>query len=725
MILRVALPVPLAQTFDYLAPIDAEPRQIKPGIRLKVPFGRSSRIGILLEIDSTSGLAPGRLKHAAAVLDDEPILGPRELSMIRWASGYYHCPIGEAAATALPGYLRQGNPAEIKRPPRWRLTASAAAPAPRAPRQAALMAYLSTCPDGADADSLNRNVSNWRGAMGALISKGWAEQMASAQAAVAVPAPAELRLNAEQQNAVDTILAAIGGFRTFLLDGVTGSGKTEVYLRVIEQVVGNRRQVLVLIPEIGLTKQTIARFRARFDLPLAILHSGRNAQERSNAWLQARAGTARFVIGTRSAVWTPLPELGLIIVDEEHDLSYKQQDGFRYSARDVAIRRAQQTDVPIVLGTATPSLESLYNVTKQRYVCLRLPERAGAAKPPTMQLLDLRSHQQTTGLSAALLARIEAELKQNRQILVFINRRGYAPLVLCHGCGWTAECSDCDAHMTYHQSTRRLCCHHCGGERPLPALCPVCHGKQIVQRGYGTQRIVETLTNLHPTAKILRIDRDTTRAKGAIDTLLEQIDQGNADILVGTQMLSKGHHFPRVSLVAIIDADHRLFSVDFRAPERLAQLIVQVAGRAGRADVPGTVLIQTHHPRHPLLCTLLERGYHQFCRNALSERKAAGLPPFAAMAVLRADSLYPERSKQFLQLARSEGESCGGAVAIYGPIAAPMERRATRYRAQLLIHARRRAALQQMLERWLPRVYALPGRSELRVSLDVDPQETL
>lgn len=676
-----------------------------------------------------SPIAENRLRPALSLLDDNPLLPSDVLALADWASRYYHHPIGEVVAALLPVGLRQGGSSAAPPPDAWRITDKGRstdyqALIRRAPRQAALFAKLADADQPLDALALAELSGDWRADMRALVEKGLAERCAPNTSPWTPSAPPEL--NPAQQSAVAAIGDALGSSGTFLLDGVTGSGKTEVYLAAIEQVLSQDRQVLVLVPEIGLTPQLISRFQQRLGDRLAVLHSGLADGERTRAWLAARSGKASVIIGTRSALFTPMPRPGLIIVDEEHDLSLKQQDGFRYHARDLAVVRAHQAGIPLVLGSATPSLESLHNVSQGRYQRLSLPARAGNAAPPTMHLLDLRGQHLEAGLSQPLIQRMRNHLDAEGQVLLFLNRRGYAPVLLCHDCGWVAECSRCDSRLTWHQHAGRLRCHHCGYERPVDTACGDCEGTSIKPIGQGTERLESTLQDLFPGVSLARIDRDSTRRKGAMEALLERARSGDARILLGTQMLAKGHHLPDVTLVGILDCDQGLFGADFRAPERLAQLVVQVAGRAGRAERNGEVLLQTHHPEHPLLVTLLRQGYGVFARNALMERQQSCLPPFSHLALLRAEATQQEAPHLFLEQARSLGEekSVTG-VMLMGPVPAPMERRAGRYRAQLLLQSADRGALQRLLGRIAPELYNLPGARKVRWSLDVDAQETL
>lgn len=725
VILRVAVPSPLRRWFDYLPPDDIDPTTLRPGIRLRVPFGRRSRVGVLCEIRTDSPLEPERLRPALTVLDREPLLPAAELELLLWAQRYYHHPPGEVLSTALPVLLRQGEAAEIRREPVWQLTdagrtALSENRLSRAPRQRELCELLSEHPSGLSAERLRALLPNAADAARALAAKQWIEQVAAEP--VLPPTSAELPdPTPAQRQAVDAVTGALGRFEVFLLEGVTGSGKTEVYLQIVQAVLDRGEQVLVLVPEISLTPQLLRRFERRLAVPLAVLHSALGDRERLNAWLATRAGEARVVIGTRSAVFTPLARPGVIIIDEEHDGSFKQQDGFRYHARDLAVMRAYQTGVPILLGSATPALESLDNAARGRYRKLELPDRVGGALHPHVELLDLRRQPLEEGLSPGLLGRVRQHLEQGDQVLLFLNRRGYAPSLICHECGWLGHCEHCDARLTLHLARRRLICHHCGSERALPAACPDCGSVDLRAPGVGTERIEHALARHFPAAGIARIDRDSTRRRGSLQRLLELVHSGQRRILLGTQMLAKGHHFPDVTLVGVIDADQGLFSADYRASERLAQLILQVAGRAGRAERPGTVIIQTHHPDHPLLLRLVNEGYPAFAAAALDERREAQLPPFTCQALLRAEAPQPEPPQRFLTEAAVLGKQLADEVELLGPVPAPMERRAGRHRFQLLLQAARRGRLHGFLEQWLDSIGTLPSARRVRWSLDVDP----
>ena len=507
---------------------------------------------------------------------------------------------------------------------------------------------------------------------------------------------------------------------------MTGSGKTEVYLQAIERCLLSGHQALVLIPEIGLTPQTLNRFQQRFSAPVVILHSGLNDRERLDAWMAARDGEAAIIIGTRSAIFTPLARPGLIIVDEEHDLSYKQQDGLRYNARDLAVYRGHLEQVPVILGSATPSLESLHNVQQGRYQHLRLTIRAGNAKAPSFQCLDIRSRPLEGGLSRPLTDLVSQHLERGNQVLVFINRRGFAPTLMCHDCGWIAECRRCDARMTVHQSPPHLHCHHCNSQRPLDRCCPKCQSEDLRPLGAGTERTEEFLKERFADTTVLRIDRESMSRKRAMQEMMEIIHSAQPCILVGTQMLAKGHHFPNVTLVAILDADGGLFSADFRGPERMAQMITQVAGRAGRAEKPGQVIIQTHMAEHPLLIELTERGYPAIAERELAERAIAQLPPYRFMALLRAEANHARAAEDFLEAALEQAEALVAQhqladIDLLGPVPSPMERRAGRHRAQLLLQAAQRSALHQLVHMLLPALEQHPLARKVRWSIDIDP----
>lgn len=659
-ILRIALPTPIPRFFDYLPPQPIDNTELIPGIRVRVPFQSRTLVGILAEVAETSAVPHGKLKRVLELLDSAPLFSADILQLCQWAANYYHYSLGEVLASALPTLLRKGKPPK---------------------------ATAAILPSAASSDN-------------------------------------PLELNTAQTQAIDAVIASKNSFRAFLLDGVTGSGKTEVYLRIIAALLKEDKQVLVLVPEISLTPQTIARFRSRFSVPMVVLHSSLSEQERLSAWLSARSGEAKIVIGTRSAIFTAFKKLGLIIVDEEHDASFKQQDRFRYHARDLAIMRASFNQIPVVLGSATPSLESLLNVKRKRYCYLSLPNRAGVAELPNYQLIDLRSVPSQEGLSETLLNSMEAHLKQNNQVMLFLNKRGFAPVLYCTECNWIAGCKRCAARMVYHHKPARLKCHHCDSQSAIPVVCAGCGAPSLQPVGFGTQRIEQALQKHFPTIPIIRVDRDSTRRKGSMQSVLEQINEEPQAILLGTQMLAKGHHFPNVTLVGIIDADSGLFSADFRAIEQMGQLLIQVAGRAGRAEKPGTVLIQTNHPNHALLQTLITQGYQSFAQTLLQEREQALLPPFSYFALLRAEAYKEDNANRFLNVVKELCNAMTEAnVTMWGPVPPLLPKRKGLYCQHLLIKASQRNVLQNFLKNVLQKIDALPESFPVRWILDVDPVE--
>lgn len=690
-------------------------------------FGHRKLVGLVVGREINSRVSRARLKQVIEVLDSQPLFDGPMLELLRWSSAYYHHPLGEVVASALPSRLRQGGADAIEAETLWLVTEPGVTEAleglSRAPRQQALLRVLRQHPQGLSASDLNRLQQRWRPAMRALVDKGLVRQLrASCLPRNQAREDRVPLLNPQQARVVASVLQRMDDFSPMLLDGVTGSGKTEVYLTLAQSAIERGSQVLVLVPEISLTPQLVSRFRNRLSAPIAVMHSGMSESQRHCAWHMAARGEAAVVIGTRSAVFTPLLNPALIIVDEEHDSSFKQQDGFRYNARDLAVFRARQYGIPVLLGTATPSLESLVNVQRQRYHSLSLPIRAGRSKLPRLDVIDIRHQEMDGGLSQALLAKIYEHLEADAQVLLFLNRRGFAPVLLCHQCGWALSCERCDAHMTVHAGFRVLRCHHCGAERPLPSYCPECGSPDLRGLGEGTERLEQELRRRFADISIVRIDRDTTRRRGEMQSKLDQIRRGEHRILIGTQMLSKGHDFPRVTLVGIVNADHGFYSTDFRAAERMAQLIVQVAGRAGRAERPGMVVLQTHQPDHPLLRLLLSGGYGEFARAALKERQVCGLPPYGYMAVLRAESPSSEASRSFLERVRCAVKAdFAGEFSIMGPAPPPMERRAGLYRMHLLVTSRQRRALSRLLDEWVAELDSMQGTRKVRWSLDVDP----
>ncbi len=731
-ILRIAIDTPLRRLFDYLPPADLKADPLLPGTRLWVPFGRRRIVGVLVASATTSDIPANKLRRVFDVIDAEPVFDACLFGLLQWAAEYYRHPLGEVLAAALPTALRDGAAVNAACEC-WQLTDSgqrdARAQTPK--RATRLQALLQLLEDGQPHDgvSLTAAHAEWRSAIRTLEERGHVQRLMVDSDALPPPAESDLAspptLSDQQQQALQRIIPNLGNFTTLLLHGVTGSGKTEVYLQAIAAVLARGEQTLVLAPEIALTPQLLERFRARFGVAIAVLHSGLNDSERLAAWRAARSGQAGIVIGTRSAVFTALRNPGLIIVDEEHDPSYKQQEGFRYSARDLSIARAQRHGIPVLLGSATPSLESLLRTRRNPDDLLSLPERAGGALPPTLKLVDLRQHAANQGLSTPVMLNIRKHLDAQGQVLVYLNRRGFAPVLFCPECGWSAPCPRCDARLTVHKRHNKLVCHHCAHEQPLLETCPSCQAA-VKPVGQGTERIEDTLQQIYPDAPLARLDRDSTSRKGELDATLARVHSGEVKILVGTQMLSKGHHFPNVTLVVILDADQGLFSTDFRASERLAQSILQVSGRAGRGDRPGEVLIQTEYPDHPLLQRLLIEGYDGFAAAALSEREQAHWPPFTRIALLRAEASSTDAALQFLQAARQLAQHFNQRsrkVQILGPAPAPMTRRAGMHRAQLLLHAASAGPLQTLLTALLPQLETLPDTKRVRWSVDVDPIE--
>ncbi len=717
-VLRVALPVPLPRLFDYLAPPGPSPGQDWVGRRVRVPFGRGEQVGVVLEVGPAQA-DPASLKTVATLLDGAPLLPGELLETLRFCIRYYHAPPGEVVATALPVGLRDGQALPETAAYGWRITEAGRAALAGRPAQGRPRRLLERLGHGdCSEDHLEHEFDGWRMAARALERQGRAERMAiepDTRAPEAMPGPTLTGA----QGAALAMLREGAGFRALLLEGVTGSGKTEVYLQAIRDCLAAGKQALVLVPEIGLTPQTLRRFRARLGVPVLELHSGLADGERSRNWLAMARNEAQVVVGTRSAIFTPLPNAGLIVVDEEHDASYKQQDGIRYHARDLALLRARALGVPVVLGSATPSLESLHNALSGRYQLARLPQRAGGAQAAKVRVLDVRKRPLEHGLSREALEAVRACLARGEQALVFKNRRGYAPVLLCHDCGWSARCKRCDADLTLHAGGRTLICHHCGARAPKPLVCPDCASLGLQAQGFGTERLEEALAEHFPEARLLRIDRETTRRRGALEKALDEFGDASG-ILVGTQMLAKGHDLPRLTLVVVVGVDEGLHSADFRAGERLAQLLVQVAGRAGRAQWPGEVLLQTHHPEHPLLATLLTGGYPAVAALALAEREAAGFPPFTFLAVLRAEAPREGEVQQFLRDAREAFAFMAGVQAT-APMPAPMARRAGRSRGQLLVTGEQRPALQAALSVWIAKLYGLASARKVRWSIDVDP----
>lgn len=739
-ILKVAVNVPLSREFDYLPPkkgsepfLETSEKGSDPflGRRVRVPFGRRQQVGVVIGRAERSEVPTDKLKRCTEVLDDSALLSDADLWLIRFVSEYYHHPIGEVVAAALPSLLRLGKPLqpmiEIVVATEMAEQTDVEAMARRAPKQAELLeTLLDAGGNGLEVGLLTEMLPGWRRTAKSLFEKTlistfethaqeFDEDLASEQ----VSGPS---LNEDQTKAL-TALRSSDQFSTYLLDGVTGSGKTEVYLQRVSDVLGAGKQALLLVPEIGLTPQLVSRLKSRLGVTPALLHSGLTDSSRLAAWRAARSGKAKLVVGTRSAIFTPLKNPGLIIVDEEHDHSFKQQEGLRYSARDLAIAKAKQLDIPVILGSATPTLEVLQHCRNGSFEHLVLPTRAGGAQPPSLRIIDTMRSPTTDGISEPLAESIRKHLEADGQILIFLNRRGFAPILICNSCGHIAGCERCDSRLTVHSGSRQLRCHHCGAGRPLAEHCDEC-GEIVKPLGEGTERLEDTLNARFPDAVIRRIDSDSTSRKGAMDEALEVATQGHANILVGTQMLSKGHHFPKLTLVGVVNADQGLFGTDFRSSERMAQSIIQVAGRAGREDRPGEVLIQTAFPDNSFWRTLIDGGYREISDIALKERELTRWPPFTRLALLRSAAHRQSDAHRFLDVAKRHiSARASESLRILGPVDAPMARKAGRFRAQLLLQSSDRTILHRVLSELRPLLEGDPSARKVRWSIDVDPVE--
>ncbi len=728
-ILKIAVNVPLSRQFDYLPGGTGPAATI--GARVLVPFGRRRQVGLITGFSDTPTIAADKMKACLEILDAKPLLREADLWLIRFTSDYYHHPIGEVAAAALPPRLRQGK--SLHQQVEMIATTDAGeqtdldALSKRAPKQAELLQILIDAgASGLEADELTEQLPNWRRAAKGLLQKQLVSSF-SAQGRrfvdeIACEAESGPNLNSHQQAALD-ILRSSDTFSASLLDGVTGSGKTEVYLRRVSDMLASGKQTLILVPEIGLTPQLVSRLSKRLGLQPALLHSGLSDNARLAAWRAARDGSARLIVGTRSAIFTPLKNPGLIIVDEEHDHSFKQQEGLRYSARDLAVAKAKYLDIPVILGSATPTLEVLQHCRDGNYQHLLLPTRAGDARPPTMRLIDTVRTPPSDGISEPLASAIGQHIDAGNQALLFLNRRGFAPTLICSQCGHIAGCARCDARLTVHARKSEMCCHHCGLTRPLSDRCDEC-GEAVKPLGEGTERLEDALQARFPHAVVSRIDSDSTQLKGTMQTALQDATDGRANILVGTQMLSKGHHFPKLTMVGVVNADQGLFGTDFRSSERLAQSIIQVAGRAGRESCQGEVLIQTAFPDNPFWESLMQGGYERLSAEALAEREETRWPPFTRLALIRAAAHSHADAHRFLNTAmKNLAEASAKNVRILGPVDAPMARKAGRFRAQLLLQSSSRATLHELLNKLRPELESHRDSRKVRWSIDVDPIE--
>ena len=699
------------------------------GCRVKVPFGKQYKIGLILDVAKESTISISKLKRCTEILDERPIFSEATLWLISFASKYYLHPIGRVIAAAMPSQLRKGKPA-VDLIEKLHLTNKGKVINTKnllknAPKQAALMSYLQK-KGSVTVDILNSINIDWRLQKNSLSDKGWIKvsQVPSPETTFPILSKPTHgpNLNSEQIKAV-SIINNNQEFQAYLLDGVTGSGKTEVYLQVILNVIKKNKQCLILVPEIGLTSQFIDRIITRIGIKPALIHSSLTEQERFNAWQAIKNSNTKLILGTRSSIFAPTENLGIIIVDEENDPSYKQQDGFRYSARDLAIAKANYHNIPVILGSATPSLESLYRCSQKKYKHLILKKRAGGARLPSMHLIDVSKEYMPDGLSQKLINTIEKHLKNDGQILVYINRRGFAPTLICKSCNHIAQCTRCDSRMTVYHKKELLICHHCGLSRPYLDKCHLC-GAKYTALGQGTQRIEEALKKNFKDILIKRIDSDSTRLKGAMDDALSLAISGKAKILVGTQMISKGHHFPSLSLVAVINADQGLFSMDFRGGERLAQNLIQVSGRAGREKQKGQVIIQTEYPDHPFWEALFNGGYKDVVKQTLKERQEASWPPFSNLILIRVSSHRKDFTWDFLNTANKIIMSNKFKdINILGPVSSPMEKKAGRFRGQLLLHCENRMPLHQQTALLFKKIQRKKCTHRVKWSIDVDPIE--
>ena len=720
-IARIALNRPLRRLFDYRIP---EGLSLATGQRVQIPFGRQQATGLVVDtnVQPPEGIT---IKPVSAAAEDWPALPPETFRLLSWASDYYQHPLGECLFTALPTALRRGQPAKEKPIVRWIATGSPDTLPSNARKQKALLAWLAERPDGVPEKEITRSGYS-RAQIKALQEKQLIEAVSQStghrsttSADIHQRTP---KLSTAQQEAASQLARPSDGFGVSLLYGITGSGKTELYLHYLKTNLEAEQQALVLVPEINLTPQTVARFRHYFGDRIVAWHSALNDGERLSTWLKIRNGEPVILIGTRSAVLLPFTKLKAIIVDEEHDSSYKQGEGFRYSARDMAVYRAHLNSCPVILGSATPSLESYHNAQQKKYQLIRLEERAGNALPPTISLLDIRSRPLEGGMSQPAIEAIRKTIDSGQQALVFVNRRGFAPVMMCFDCGHMVECPRCDTRLTYHRRDRAMRCHHCDYQAAATEHCPKCESDAFKPVGQGTERTEDILAATFPDTPIVRVDRDSTQRKGSIQKILDTVNTGKPCVLVGTQMLAKGHDFLGVTLVVVVNADGGLFSVDFRAPEQLLQTLLQVSGRAGRGREPGKVLVQTCHSDHPLLQTLCKGQYLDMADQLLAERETGQFPPFRAMAIFRAEADTMEQGLQLLDSIKPLAQAPG--IDVWGPLPALIARRADRHRSQLILNADNRKRLNVLLKDICNQLDQRKLQGNVKWMIDVDPQET-
>jgi primosomal protein N' (replication factor Y) len=728
--IQVAIPVPMRQLFTYIIPQAINSEDLQIGARVIVPFSHRQVIGIIISTSTESDIDDKKLKSIISLVNDSFHYSPTLLKFLQRCADYYHHPIGDVLQLALPVLLRQIEQPNIDLATTWHCKPQAdensidvilEKMSKRAPKQAQLFSLIKTHQGITWAEI--RTLGFTKSQLTPLEKKELIEEKIQETTTYSyqedtLAEDEKLTLTVEQAVIVSAVKQSFGEFSCHLVDGVTGSGKTEVYLQAMEKTLAANKQVLVLVPEIGLTPQMLSRFEQRFNLPICLHHSGLNDKERLQTWLAAQRGSAAIIIGTRSAIFSPLHQLGLIIVDEEHDGSFKQQDSFRYHARDIAILRARQLNIPIVLGSATPSLESLQNALSGKYQYHQLTKRPGQSTQSKITLIDVAQQQMEHGLSGTLKKAIETTLQRGEQALIFLNRRGYAPAINCQECHWVAECQRCNKSYTLHQGEKLLICHHCSSQKRIPYQCPSCGSVRIKPMGQGTEQLEQRIGELFENYNTVRIDRDSTRKKGELAKLLQEVSDKKHQLLIGTQMLAKGHHFPDVTLVAVLDVDGALFSFDFRAAEHMAQLLVQVAGRAGRESKPGKVLVQTNFPEHPLLQDLVNNGYPHFAKYALTERKQALLPPFSYQALFRAEANYPSYPEKFLRvLTEVSFDGCQFA----GPVPAAMGKKAGKYRYHLIVQAKTRKQLHFAVHQLIFHISKNEWQKKIRWTVDIDP----
>ena len=731
-VVRVAIQRPLYMSLDYSWDFSVSPAL---GTRVQVPLGNTRVTAIIVEINVSSKLK--KLRSVIEQIDDKPLLDLSMLSLLKWASQYYFYPIGEVVFHALPVALRKGK--QLPKTQLWKASPLGLSIAEdkikKAPKQYLMLQLLRE--KECDRSQLQLEIGKtWRNILKQLDDKGLIEQreldhhhITQFKNERSIPKKQEINLTEEQEDCIESITASFEKkeSKPILLHGITGSGKTEVYLRSITPILNTGKQVLVLVPEIGLTPQLLFRFKEHFPQYNTVsLHSALSDSERLFNWLGAKAGKVDIIIGTRSAVFTPMPNLGMILIDEEHDTSFKQQEGFLYQGRDMAIKRAHDLSIPIVLGSATPSLESFFNANQKRYKYLRLSSRPGERTRPQIVVQDTRSLMLEAGISNLMMNEIRQHIEKKQQVMLFLNRRGFAPVLMCPACGWHAVCQQCDIGMTYHASFRKIICHHCGIEKQVESVCPDCGSDKLTTQGQGTERIEQVLKAHFPDTSVVRVDRDSTSRKGELEKKLEEVKSGKTVILIGTQMLTKGHDFPKLTLVGILDIDQALFSMDFRAHERLAQQIIQVAGRAGRGELKGRVVLQSSQPEHPLLLNLLSLGYYQTAKNILEERLLWAYPPFGAQALIRVNSHDADAGLNFLNQLKVDLDSkLNEGMFLLGPIPSPLAKKANRYRFQLLFSASKRSILHKVMRDLLFNILSYKKKGGIRWSIDIDPTEFL